>query len=165
MHISEPLAIMKKENFIHELEQICSVVDIEITALDKLDNEIVQGNIQFRNEDILVKFDTEKETPLMADFNILVQQLKEIHSYYKENNYEILVHDISRQIVSDIYQQSDMTEQELKIECDTFRKNMTLKSIEIFPSGFMLIYDIKFDKELLFVQLNTTYSIEEITIN
>lgn len=49
---------MKKENFIHELEQICSVVDIEITALDKLDNEIVQGNIQFRNEDILVKFDT-----------------------------------------------------------------------------------------------------------
>lgn len=58
-----------------------------------------------------------------------------------------------------------MTEQELKMECDTFRKNMTLKSIEIFPNGFMLIYDIKFDKEQLFVQLSTSYSIEEIMIN
>lgn len=58
-----------------------------------------------------------------------------------------------------------MTEQELKMECDTFQKNMTLKSIEIFPNGFMLIYDIKFNKKLLYVQLNTTYSIEEITIN
>ncbi|MFV0580577.1 MAG: hypothetical protein ACK5N4_00855 [Parabacteroides gordonii] len=67
---------MEKENFIRALEQICSEVDIEITTLDKLDNEIVQGNIQFRNENILVKFDTEEETPLMADFNILVQQLK-----------------------------------------------------------------------------------------
>ena len=156
---------MEKKNFIRALEQICSEVDIEITTLDKLDNEIVQGNIQFRNENILVKFDTEEETLLMADFNILAQQLKKIRSYYKENNYEILAHDISRQVVSDIYQQSDMTEQELKMECDTFQKNMTLKSIEIFPNGFMLIYDIKFNKELLYVQLNTTYSIEEITIN
>lgn len=42
---------------------------------------------------------------------------------------------------------------------------MTLKSIEIFPDGFMLIYDIKFDNELLYLQLDTTYSIEDITIN
>ena len=156
---------MEKENFIRTLEHICSVVDIEITTLGKLDDAIAQGNIQFRNENILVKFDTEKEAPLMADFNILAQQLKKILSYFDENNYEILAHNISHQVVCDIYQQSDISEQELKMECDTFRKNMTLKSIEIFPSGFMLIYDIKFDKELLFVQLNTTYSIEEITIN
>lgn len=156
---------MEKENFIRALEQICSVVDIEITTLGELDNGIAQGNIQFRNENILVKFDTEKEAPLMADFNILVQQLKKLLSYFNENNYEILAHDISRQVVCAIYQQSDITEQELKMECDTFRKNMTLKSIEIFPSAFMLIYDIKFDKELLFVQLSTTCSIEDITIN
>lgn len=156
---------MEKENFIRALEQICSVVDIEITTLGELDNGIAQGNIQFRNENILVKFDTEKEAPLMADFNILVQQLKKLLSYFNENNYEILAHDISRQVVCAIYQQSDITEQELKMECDTFRKNMTLKSIGIFPSAFMLIYDIKFDKELLFVQLSTTYSIEDITIN
>lgn len=51
---------MEKENFIRALEHICSVVDIEITTLGKLDDAIAQGNIQFRNENILVKFDTEK---------------------------------------------------------------------------------------------------------
>lgn len=156
---------MGKEDLIRALEQICSVVDLEITMLSKLDNGIAQGNIQFENENILVKFDTEREVPLMADFYILAQQLKKLLSYFNANDYKILVHDISCQVVCDIYQQSDMTEQELKMECDTFRKNMTLKSIEIFPNGFMLIYDIKFDKEQLFVQLSTTYSIEEITIN
>lgn len=156
---------MGKEDFIRALEQICSIVGLEITMLGKLDNGIAQGNIQFENENILVKFDTEKEVPLMADFNILAQQLKNLLSYFNVNDYKILVHDISCQIVCDIYQQLDMTEQELKMECDTFRKNMTLKSIEIFPNGFMLIYDIKFDKEQLFVQLSTSYSIEEIMIN
>ena len=75
---------MEKEYFIRALEQIRSVVDIKITTLGKLDNGIVQGNIQFRNENILVEFDTEKEAPLMADFNILAQQLKKLLSYALE---------------------------------------------------------------------------------
>ncbi|MBD9167040.1 MAG: hypothetical protein EGQ00_08400 [Parabacteroides johnsonii] len=156
---------MEKEYFIRALEQIRSVVDIKITTLGKLDNGIVQGNIQFRNENILVEFDTEKEAPLMADFNILAQQLKKLLSYFNENNYESFIHDISCQTVYDIYQQLDITQVELKKECDTFQKNMTLKSIKIFPNFFILIYDIKFDKEQLYIQLNTTYSIEEIMIN
>lgn len=156
---------MEKEYFIRALEQIRSVVDIKITTLGKLDNGIVQGNIQFRNENILVEFDTEKEAPLMADFNILAQQLKKLLSYFNENNYESFTHDISCQTVYDIYQQLDITQVEFKKECDTFQKNMTLKSIKIFPNFFILIYDIKFDKEQLYIQLNTAYSIEEIMIN
>lgn len=156
---------MEKENLIYSLEQICLVADITIKMLDESVEGIVKGNIQFRKENILVKFDTEKETPLMADFNILKQQLKRFLSHFNENNYEIFIHDVSHQVVYDIYEQFDKTEQELKKECITFKKNMTLKSIEIFPDGFMLIYDIKFDNELLYLQLDTTYSIEDITIN
>lgn len=156
---------MEKENLIYSLEQICLVADITIKMLDESVEGIVKGNIQFRKENILVKFDTEKEIPLMADFNILIQQLKRFLSHFNENNYEIFIHDVSHQVVYDIYEQFDKTEQELKKECITLKKNMTLKSIEIFPDGFMLIYDIKFDNELLYLQLDTTYSIEDITIN
>lgn len=85
---------MEKEYFIRALEQIRSVVDIKITTLGKLDNGIVQGNIQFRNENILVEFDTEKEAPLMADFNILAQQLK---------NYFLILMKIIMKVLSMIY--------------------------------------------------------------
>lgn len=156
---------MEKERFIYSLEQILSTAGIAIKMLDRLDNGIVQGNIQFRNENILVKFDTEKEFPLIADFNILIQQLKRFLSYFNENNYEIFVHDVSRQVVFAIYEQSDIIDEKLKEECITFEKNMTLKNIELFSDGFMLVYDINFDNELLYLQLDTTYSIEDIAIN
>lgn len=136
-----------------------------ITEPYKLDDGTVQGNIKLGEKDITIKLDTEKEVPLITDFNILARQLGDLLTYFQKDNYDILVYNISSQVVRDIYQQSDITESDLKVECDTFRKNVTLKSIEIFPSGFMLIYDIKFDKEQLFVQLSRTYSIEEITIN
>lgn len=156
---------MEKENLIYSLEQICLAADITIKMLDESDEGIVKGNVQFRKENVLVKFDTEKDTPLMADFDILIQQLKRFISHFKENNYEIFIHNVSHQVISNIYEQFDKTEQELKKECIIFQKNMTLKSIEIFPDGFMLVYDIKFDNELLYLQLDTTYSIEDITIN
>lgn len=54
---------MEKENLIYSLEQICLAADITIKMLDESDEGIVKGNVQFRKENVLVKFDTEKDTP------------------------------------------------------------------------------------------------------
>lgn len=156
---------MEKERFTHSLEQTFSTAEIEVTTLNRLDDGTVQGNIQFRNGTISVKFDTEEESPSIADFDALIQLLKGFLSYFNESNYESFIHDTSFQVVSDIYQQSDITDETLKEECINLEKNMTLKSIEIYPDGFMLVYDINFDNELLHLQLDTDYAIEDIVID
>lgn len=156
--------MMQKEDFIHSLKQTCSAAGITIEMLRNTDDGTVQGDIQFGNTDVLVTFDAEKESPLIADFTILIQQLKGFLSHYNDNNYEIFLHDVSCQVISDIYQQSDMTEQDIKKESSIFKENMSLRCIEVYPDAFMLVYDIKLDNEFLHLQLDMGYSIEDMFI-
>lgn len=136
-----------------------------IKELRQLDDGTAQGYTKFKDKDIEIKLDTDKDVPSISDFNLLAQQLKDMLSHFKADKYNVLVQNISNQVVSDIYQQSDINNTELKVECDSFKRNMSLNKIEIYPNGFMLVYDIKSDRnELLFVQLSSTYSIEEITV-
>lgn len=154
---------MQKEDFILSFKQTCSAAGIVIEKLSKSDDEMIQGNIRFRYSDVLVTFDTEKDSPLIADFIILIHQLNSFISHFNDNNYEIFLNDVSYQVIADIYQQ-DLTEQELKKESFAFKENMSLKCIEVYPDAFMLVYDIKLDNEFLHLQLDTTYSIEDMFI-
>lgn len=143
-----------------------SLKDKFITDLYKINDGTAQGVIKFRNKEINIKLDTEKEKSTIKDFNTLSKRLKDLLTYFEDNNYKLLVDKISYQVIGDIYQQSNINEVTLKTEYDNFKMSIILDSIEIFPDGFMFIYDIESNlNEKVYVQLNSEYTIEEIIIN
>jgi hypothetical protein len=138
-----------------------------IFDLKSIENtNILCGRIKINNEKIDVQLDPEKNEPTIKDYNFLAKKLKEVMIHFSSSRemYDLLKEEISRSVLTDVYQQSN-------VEGDTivrnnFKENMKLKRIEVFDAGYMFIYDIKSDRdENMYVQLDFEYSIEEITIN
>jgi hypothetical protein len=127
------------------------------------DEHVLIGKITIDNRNIEVEIESEQNITENSDFDKLIQPLKEIEDYYC-NNKNILHSEIVAEVIDDMYQQSDNKLN--NNEHEEFKKYMKLKKIEVFADGFMLIYEIKTDRdEKMYVQLNNSFIIEEITIN
>ena len=125
------------------------------------DKNILIGNIVLENKNIEIEIDPESKTN--SNFDKLILMLKKMLEFYNKNN-DFLQSKISSEVIDESYQQSDYKPNDK--DYNKFKKHMRLKKIQVFPSGFMLIYNIKTDRgEKMYVQLNELYNIEEITIN
>jgi hypothetical protein len=123
---------------------------------------ILVGKIIIEKKIIDIEIDPENAEVSNEIFNEYVVSLKKMLEFYHLNS-NILFSKIASDVINDFYQQSDYKPNEK--DYNKFEKRMKLKKINVFPNGFIVVYNIKTDRgERMYVQLNESFSIEEITI-
>lgn len=95
----------------------------------------------------------------------LIAQAKTLIDELRPDRLSVIVHDAAQEITDAAYEQSDHRPEQA--DYDRITKNCRLVEVGFFPGGAMLVFDAPdaFAGERIYIQIDDTLEIEDITVN
>lgn len=133
----------------------------------KIENNHLKGQIIINNENICFDIDPEKDAEMIEEFEEEISSLNNFSLFMSDaTNRKSLISDIVTEIIDSIYEQ-DLEDIDIVEEKTKLRQDLHLKKIDVYPDTIMLIIHspANFPNMNIYVQLDETFGIDDITVN